>query len=51
MSTFLSDRRARIATALTLGDAILLVGAGEPVPLPEGGRVARADAADVQTTE
>ena len=36
MSTFLSDRRARIATALTLGDAILLVGAGEPVPLPEG---------------
>lgn len=36
MSTFLSDRRARIAAALTLGDAILLVGAGEPVPLPEG---------------
>lgn len=36
MSTFLSDRRARIAAALNLGDAILLVGAGEPVPLPEG---------------
>ena len=36
MSTFLSDRRARIAAALDLGDALLLVGAGEPVPLPEG---------------
>lgn len=36
MSTFLSDRHARIAAALNLGDAILLVGAGEPVPLPEG---------------
>ncbi len=36
MSTFLSGRRARIAAALSLGDAVLLVGAGEPVPLPEG---------------
>ena len=36
MSTFLSDRRARIAAALNLGDTLLLVGAGEPVPLPEG---------------
>jgi Xaa-Pro aminopeptidase len=36
MSTFLTDRRARIAAALDLGDALLLVGAGEPVPLPEG---------------
>jgi len=36
MSSFLTDRRARIAAALNLGDALLLVGAGEPVPLPEG---------------
>lgn len=36
MSTFLSDRRARIAAALNLGDALLVVGAGQPVPLPEG---------------
>jgi Xaa-Pro aminopeptidase len=36
MSTFLPDRRTRTATALNLGDALLLVGAGEPVPLPEG---------------
>jgi Xaa-Pro aminopeptidase len=36
MSTFLTERRARIAAALDLKDAILLVGAGEPVPLPEG---------------
>jgi Xaa-Pro aminopeptidase len=35
MSTFLSDRRARVASALNLGDALLLVGAGEPIPLPE----------------
>lgn len=35
MSDFLSARRARIATALSLNDAILLVGAGEPIPLPE----------------
>jgi Xaa-Pro aminopeptidase len=32
----LSNRRARVATALDLGDALLLVGAGEPIPLPEG---------------
>ena len=33
---FLTQRRARIAAALPLGDAILLIGAGEPIPLPEG---------------
>lgn len=32
---YLSRRRARLAQALPLGDAILLVAAGEPVPLPE----------------
>ena len=36
MSDFLSARRARLAAALSLGDALLVVGAGEPVPLPEG---------------
>ncbi len=36
MNDFLSERRARIADALPLDDAILLVGAGVPVPLPEG---------------
>jgi len=36
MSSFLTDRHARVAAALELGDAILLVGAGEPVLLPEG---------------
>jgi len=36
MSTFLDDRRVRVAAALDLGDAILLAGAGEPVSLPEG---------------
>ncbi len=36
MSEFLTERRARIAAALHLDDAILLVGAGDPVPLPEG---------------
>lgn len=36
MSSLLTDRCARVATALNLGDALLLVGAGEPVPLPEG---------------
>ena len=37
MNDFLSARRARAAAALSpqLGDAILLVGAGDPVPLPE----------------
>ena len=36
MTAFLLDeRRARAADALDLGDALLLVGAGEPVPLPE----------------
>ncbi|MSU23641.1 MAG: M24 family metallopeptidase [Opitutus sp.] len=35
MSDFLSARRTRIAAALQLEDAILLVGAGGPVPLPE----------------
>jgi Xaa-Pro aminopeptidase len=36
MSEFLTERRARIAAALQLDDTLLLVGAGEPVPLPEG---------------
>lgn len=36
MSDVLSARRARVAAAFPLGDAILIVGAGEPVPLPEG---------------
>jgi Xaa-Pro aminopeptidase len=36
MSDFLSARRTRIAAALQLEDTLLLVGAGEPVPLPEG---------------
>ena len=35
MPTFLSDRRARLGAALNLGDALLLVGAGDPIPLPE----------------
>ncbi|MDB6095048.1 MAG: Xaa-Pro dipeptidase, partial [Verrucomicrobia bacterium] len=35
MPNFLSERRARVAAALELGDALLLIGAGEPVPLPE----------------
>ncbi len=36
MSSSLSDRRGRVAQALNLDDTLLLVGAGEPVPLPEG---------------
>lgn len=36
MSHFLEARRARVAAALPLDDALLLVGAGVPVPLPEG---------------
>jgi len=32
----LAARRQRVASALTLGDGFLLIGAGEPVPLPEG---------------
>ncbi len=36
MLTYLPDRRARVAAALNLGEALLLVGAGEPIPLPEG---------------
>jgi Xaa-Pro aminopeptidase len=36
MNQSISERRARVAAALQLGDAILLVGAGDPVPLPEG---------------
>jgi Xaa-Pro aminopeptidase len=35
MSDFLSARRARVAAALSLDDTLLLVAAGEPVPLPE----------------
>lgn len=36
MKTFLRERLARVAAALALDDTLLLVGAGEPVPLPEG---------------
>jgi Xaa-Pro aminopeptidase len=36
MDSSLSPRRARVAASLQLGDAVLLAGAGEPVPLPEG---------------
>src|SRR4051812_42009762 len=36
MNSPLNDRHARVAAALDLGDGLLLVGAGEPVPLPEG---------------
>ncbi|HYP16951.1 MAG TPA: aminopeptidase P N-terminal domain-containing protein, partial [Opitutus sp.] len=36
MSDMLQKRRTRVADALELGDALLLVGAGEPIPLPEG---------------
>jgi Xaa-Pro aminopeptidase len=35
MSHFLEERRARVAAALPLADAILIVGAGEPIPFPE----------------
>jgi Xaa-Pro aminopeptidase len=37
MPDFLAARRTRIAAALApaLGDAVLLVGAGDPIPLPE----------------
>lgn len=35
MNDVLAARRRRIAQALNLGDALLLVGAGEPIPLPE----------------
>ncbi|HNC24966.1 MAG TPA: aminopeptidase P N-terminal domain-containing protein, partial [Opitutaceae bacterium] len=35
MTPALPERRARMAAALQLDDALLLVGAGEPVPLPE----------------
>src|SRR4051794_74847 len=35
MPDFLDLRRARIATTLPLDNAILLVGSGEPIPLPE----------------
>jgi len=33
---YLAARRARLAAALPLGDALLVLGAGDPVPLPEG---------------
>lgn len=33
---FLEERRARVGAALPLDDAILVVSAGDPVPLPEG---------------
>ncbi|QYM80244.1 aminopeptidase P N-terminal domain-containing protein [Horticoccus luteus] len=32
---YLDERRARVARALDLHDELLLVGAGEPIPLPE----------------
>ena len=35
-SRCIAERRARVAGALELFDEILVVGAGEPVPLPEG---------------
>jgi len=35
MSDFLSSRRKRVAVSLPLDDALLVVGAGRPVPLPE----------------
>lgn len=35
MLNFLPTRRARVASALPLSDALLLIGAGDPVPLPE----------------
>lgn len=35
MPDYLDARRARLAATLPLDDALLLVGAGEPVPLPE----------------
>ncbi|WP_414659919.1 aminopeptidase P N-terminal domain-containing protein [Horticoccus sp. 23ND18S-11] len=36
MSSSLSARRSRLAAALALDDALLVVGAGHPVALPEG---------------
>ena len=36
MHDFLTDRRRRLADALPLGDGLLVVAAGEPIPLPEG---------------
>jgi Xaa-Pro aminopeptidase len=35
MSDILPQRRARMGSALPLGDALLLVAAGDPIPLPE----------------
>lgn len=32
----LAERRLRIARALPLADGVLVIGAGEPIPLPEG---------------
>lgn len=36
MNDFVSARRARVAATLPLGAGLLVVGAGEPIPLPEG---------------
>lgn len=36
MDASLLARRTRVAAALPLGDSLLIVGAGEPIPLPEG---------------
>jgi Xaa-Pro aminopeptidase len=35
MPDFLSARRERVAQGLSLGEAVLIVAAGEPIPLPE----------------
>ena len=36
MNDFISARRARVAATLPIGAGLLVVGAGEPIPLPEG---------------
>ena len=36
MNPVIRSRRARVATALPLGDGLLVIGAGDPIPLPEG---------------
>jgi Xaa-Pro aminopeptidase len=36
MESFLAERRRRLARALDLPDALVVIGAGEPIPLPEG---------------
>ena len=36
MNDFLLERRRRLANVLPLGNGLLVIGAGEPIPLPEG---------------